>query len=135
MAEYLGLESVNVLEIGLTPNRMDAMSHYGVARDLRASMLRDGLDVLWTEPTTVDLSAVKTGATRLTSNDSHSCPQYGALKITGLLGGQASAEPIQQRLRAAGLNPINALVDASNYVMHALGHPLHCFDAAAVLVT
>ncbi len=132
MAEYLGLESVNVLEIGLTPNRMDAMSHYGVARDLRASMLRDGLDVLWTEPTTVDLSAVKTGATRLTLSDSHSCPQYGALKISGLHGGQASAEPIQQRLRALGLNPINALVDASNYVMHALGHPLHCFDASAV---
>ncbi|MFZ9155220.1 MAG: phenylalanine--tRNA ligase subunit beta [Schleiferiaceae bacterium] len=132
MAEYLGLESDHVVEVGLTPNRMDAMSHYGVARDLRASLLRDGQDVMWTEPTTADLSGVSGGATALRVEDSAACPQYGALKITGVNGTQASAEPIQQRLKAIGLNPINALVDATNYVMHALGHPLHCFDAAAV---
>jgi phenylalanyl-tRNA synthetase beta chain len=132
MAEYLGLESDHVLEIGLTPNRMDAMSHYGVARDLRASLLRDGHDVMWTEPTTVDLSSARSGATEVLVHDSAACPQYGALKITGVAGDQPSAEPIQQRLKAIGLNPINALVDATNYVMHALGHPLHCFDAAVV---
>ena len=132
MAEYLGLESDHVLEIGLTPNRMDAMSHYGVARDLRASLLRDGHDVMWTEPTTVDLSSAPGGATVLKVEDSAACPQYGALKITGVVGSQPSAEPIQQRLKAIGLNPINALVDATNYAMHALGHPLHCFDASVV---
>jgi len=132
MAEYLGLESDYAIEVGLTPNRMDAMSHYGVARDLRASLLRDGLDVMWTEPTTADLSGVPGGATEVRVEDFEACPQYGALKITGVNGTQASAEPIQQRLKAVGLNPINALVDATNYVMHALGHPLHCFDAAAV---
>lgn len=132
MAEYLGLESDHVLEIGLTPNRMDAMSHYGVARDLRASLLRDGHDVMWTEPTTVDLSSATGGATVLKVEDSAACPQYGALKISGVVGNQPSAEPIQQRLKAIGLNPINALVDATNYAMHALGHPLHCFDASAI---
>ena len=93
MAEYLGLESDHVLEIGLTPNRMDAMSHYGVARDLRASLLRDGQDVMWTEPTTVDLSSATGGATVLKIEDSAGCPQYGALKITGVIGNQPSAEP------------------------------------------
>lgn len=132
MAEYLGLESDVAVEVGLTPNRMDAMSHYGVARDLRASLLRDGRDVMWTEPTTADLSEVPGGAVELKVEDSATCPQYGALKISGVNGSQASAEPIQQRLKAIGVNPINALVDATNYAMHALGHPLHCFDASAV---
>jgi phenylalanyl-tRNA synthetase beta chain len=132
MAEYLGLESDVAVEVGLTPNRMDAMSHYGVARDLRASLLRDGRDVMWTEPTTADLSEVPGGAVELKVEDSAACPQYGALKISGVNGSQASAEPIQQRLKAIGVNPINALVDATNYAMHALGHPLHCFDASAV---
>jgi len=132
MAEYLDLESDHVVEVGLTPNRMDAMSHYGVARDLRASLLRDGRDVMWTEPTTADLSGISGGATELEVENYAACPQYGALKITGVNGSQASVEPIQQRLKAIGINPINALVDATNYAMHALGHPLHCFDASVV---
>jgi phenylalanyl-tRNA synthetase beta chain len=105
MAEYLGLESDHVLEIGLTPNRMDAMSHYGVARDLRASMLRDGQDVMWTEPTTVDLSSATGGATVLKVEDSAACPQYGALKITVSLATSLLPNPSSSASRPLASTP------------------------------
>lgn len=129
-AEYFGLGSDTVIEIGLTPNRADAASHYGVARELRA---------LLGQPAHLpDVSVFATPAAgehgeniKVTIEDDQACPRYVGLLLDNV---QVSPSPewLQRRLRSIGLSPINNVVDVTNFVLHELGQPLHAFDADQV---
>ncbi|MBK7383670.1 MAG: phenylalanine--tRNA ligase subunit beta [Flavobacteriales bacterium] len=128
--EYLGLVSDHVLEIGLTPNRTDAMGHVGVARDLIAALNhRTGSTLQLQLP---DVSAfaqdddVRT--TPIEVKDALACPRYTGLTLTQVKVGP-SPKWLRGRLEAIGLKPINNVVDVTNYVQHELGQPLHAFDA------
>ena len=123
-AEYFGLSSDTVLEIGLTPNRADAASHYGVARELQA--------LLPASAKLPDVSGFKVANNNrqiaIEIQDAVGCPRYAGLTLTGVKVGE-SPEWLRNRLRAIGLSPINNVVDVTNYVLHELGQPLHAFDA------
>lgn len=126
-ADYFGLAADTVFEIGLTPNRADAASHYGVARELRA---------LLGQPAHLpDVRAFATPADganiRVTLEDDQACPRYAGLLLDNVQVGP-SPEWLQRRLRSIGLSPINNVVDVTNFVLHELGQPLHAFDAAAI---
>jgi len=127
-AEYFGLSSDTVFEIGLTPNRADAASHYGVARELQA--------LLPAQAQLPDVSAFKVASTNrnilIEIQDTVGCPRYAGLTVTGVKIGE-SPEWLRNRLRAIGLSPINNVVDVTNYVLHELGQPLHAFDADQIM--
>ena len=126
-AQYFGLASDDVFEIGLTPNRADAASHLGVARDLQAL-----LNAPYQLP---DVSGFAVANTSLPITveveNTEACPRYAGVSILGVKV-QDSPAWLQRRLRAIGLSPINNVVDATNYVLHELGQPLHAFDAAKI---
>ncbi|AMM50412.1 phenylalanyl-tRNA synthetase subunit beta [Rufibacter sp. DG15C] len=126
-AQYFGLASDDVFEIGLTPNRADAASHLGVARDLQAL-----LNAPYQLP---DVSGFAVSNTSLPISvevqNTEACPRYAGVTISGVTV-QDSPAWLQRRLRAIGLSPINNVVDATNYVLHELGQPLHAFDAAKI---
>lgn len=126
-ADYFGLASDTVFEIGLTPNRADAASHYGVARELQA--------LLPERVALPDVSAFHVHDNSLVIGidirDAEACPRYAGLSISGLQVGE-SPEWLRNRLKAIGLSPINNVVDVTNYVLHELGQPLHAFDADQV---
>ncbi|MBK9274405.1 MAG: phenylalanine--tRNA ligase subunit beta [Flavobacteriales bacterium] len=129
-AQQLGLRRDAVLEIGLTPNRADAMSHLGVARDLAAAVThRTGRRAALRMP---DASAFRDGAgdgaVTVEVRDAHACPRYAGVTLTGVRVGP-SPDRLAERLKAIGLRPINNVVDITNYVQHELGQPLHAFDA------
>ncbi|MET4107948.1 phenylalanine--tRNA ligase subunit beta [Hymenobacter sp. UYP22] len=124
-AEYFGLGSDSVFEIGLTPNRADAASHYGVARELRA-LLRQPCHL-------PDISGFHAPAAAVTPisvilEDAAAAPRYAGLLLENVQVGP-SPEWLQRRLRSIGLSPINNVVDVTNFVLHELGQPLHAFDA------
>ena len=127
-AKYFSLTNDEVYEIGLTPNRTDAMSHYGVARDLHAFLSNNALK---SEFEKAALGIVKTEGEHgfeLEVEDSELCPRYiGAIieNVTVV----PSPVWLQDRLKAIGLSPINNVVDITNYILHGLGQPLHAFDA------
>lgn len=132
-ADYFDLQDDYLIEIGLTPNRADAMGHIGVARDLKAY-----LNVHNNEKLTLNLPSVKAFKTdneKLTVaikvEDKELCPRYAGVTISGVQV-KASPEWMQKRLRTIGIAPINNIVDVTNYVLHELGTPLHAFDAAIV---
>lgn len=121
-AAHFALENETVFEIGLTPNRADAASHLGVARDLRALFNR--------RLTLPDLSSFTPGTDRpvtISVQNPEACPRYAGLVMTGVQVGPSPAW-LQNRLRSIGLAPINNVVDVTNYVLHSLGQPLHAFD-------
>ncbi|WP_128544869.1 phenylalanine--tRNA ligase subunit beta [Larkinella soli] len=122
--KYFGLEADYQIEIGLTPNRADAASHLGVARDLKAVLNRP---VQWPslEAFRVDNRNLPIG---VVVENPEAAPRYTGLTIDGLTVGE-SPDWLKRRLRAIGLNPINNVVDVTNYVLHELGQPLHAFDA------
>ena len=131
-SEVFEVELDEVFEIGLTPNRADAMSHYGVARDLKAGFKqRDIHKELITPPVTnfnivnrslkIDAEVIK----------SELAPRYCGITISNLIV-QPSPDWLKNRLRAIGITPKNNVVDATNYVLHELGQPLHAFDAAKI---
>jgi phenylalanyl-tRNA synthetase beta chain len=124
-ADYFGLGSDTVYEIGLTPNRADAASHYGVARELRA-LLRQPCHL----PDVSGFSAPASAATniKVTIEDAEACPRYTGLLLDNVRV-SPSPEWMQRRLRSIGLSPINNVVDVTNFVLHELGQPLHAFDA------
>ena len=124
-ADYFGLGSDTVFEIGLTPNRADAASHYGVARELRA-LLRQSCYL----PDVSGFTAPTSAATNIavTIEDAVACPRYAGLLLENVHVGP-SPEWLQRRLRSIGLSPINNVVDVTNFVLHELGQPLHAFDA------
>ncbi len=123
------VENDKVFEIGLTPNRADAMSHYGVARDLRAGLLQQDVYVeLITPPVSsfhVDARALKIDVD-IKAKDK--APRYCGVTISGIKV-KPSPDWLVHRLKSIGLTPKNNIVDATNYVLHELGQPLHAFDA------
>ncbi len=123
-ARFFNLESDYRIAIGLTPNRIDAASHYGTARDLKAVLKRP-----LTLPS-VEKFAVNNRELTLSVQveETTACPRYAGLTLTGLTVGE-SPDWLKQRLLAIGLNPINNIVDVTNFVCHDLGQPLHAFDA------
>ena len=131
-SKIFDIENDSVFEIGLTPNRADAMSHYGVARDLKAGLLQNEVAV---ELITPSVSAFKIDNRTLKIDinvvDKELAPRYCGVTITGLKV-QDSPSWLQHRLKAIGLTPINNIVDATNYVLHELGQPLHAFDVSKI---
>lgn len=128
-AELFKIENDQVFEIGLTPNRADAMSHFGVARDLKAGLNQQDVSLELITPSVssfhVDARAFKIGVDVL---DHEKAPRYCGLTISGIKV-ETSPEWLQHRLKSIGLSPINNIVDITNYVLHDLGQPLHAFDA------
>ena len=128
-AEVFDIESDEVFEIGLTPNRSDAMSHYGVARDLKAGLKQQKIEKELITPS-VSTFNIENRALKVDVDvvDSKLAPRYAGVTISNLIV-QPSPDWLKNRLKAIGLNPINNIVDATNYVLHELGQPLHAFDA------
>lgn len=114
----------DVLEIGLTPNRADAASHLGVARDLRALLKKD-FSLPSVEGFTVDSTE---NVINVQVESAVDCPRYAGLTISGIQVGP-SPEWLQNYLKALDLEPINCIVDMTNFILHDLGQPLHAFDA------
>ena len=128
LKEVFTVEEDHVFEIGLTPNRADAMSHFGVARDLRAGLALKNEDAILTPPSISAFSADSpTHPVEVQVEDTEGAPRYAGLTLTNLTVGP-SPNWLQNRLKAIGLSPINNIVDATNYVLHELGQPLHAFD-------
>ncbi len=131
-AEHLGYDDV-VFEIGITPNRGDALSHVGVARDLAAVLERKlvmpdpGSD--W--PEVADLLKETRHDFSIVIEDAELCPRYSAARISGIQLGESPAW-IQKRLVSAGVRPINSIVDITNYVMLEIGQPMHAFDYSRI---
>jgi len=129
LSEVFDVETDQVFEIGLTPNRTDAMSHWGVARDLRAGLLQHEVQLELITPSTSSFK-IDNRSLRIDVDVKRKdlAPRYCGLTISGLKVGE-SPNWLQSRLKAIGLAPINNVVDATNYVLHELGQPLHAFDA------
>ncbi|TDN86425.1 phenylalanyl-tRNA synthetase beta subunit [Salegentibacter sp. 24] len=132
VAKIFEVENDQVFEIGLTPNRADAMSHWGVARDLKAGYTQKAKSLELITPSVssfhVDNRSLKI---QIQVEDSTLAPRYCGVTISGLKV-EESPKWLQNRLKAIGLGPKNNVVDATNYVMHELGQPLHAFDAAKI---
>jgi len=132
-ASYFELEDDYEIEIGLTPNRADAMGHIGVARDLIAYLnvhKNKGLSIKW--PSVEDFKKSKNDLKiSITNENEIACPRYLGTTISGV-DIKPSPAWLQKRLRAVGISPINNVVDATNFVMRELGTPLHAFDIEAL---
>jgi phenylalanyl-tRNA synthetase beta chain len=131
-AKVFNVENDEVFEIGLTPNRADAMSHYGVARDLRASLLQKNSSIELITPTVstfrIDKRTLKID---VDVKDNKLAPRYCGVTISGITV-KSSPTWLQNRLKAIGLTPKNNIVDVTNYILHDLGQPLHAFDASKI---
>ena len=130
-SEYFNIESDIVFEIGLTPNRSDAMSHIGVARDLAAVLHHNNIDCQLEFP---DISSFKEGNEKgfsIEVKDYEACPRYAGLIIKNITVGN-SPDWLKKNLTSIGLTPINNVVDITNYVLHETGQPLHAFDASKI---
>jgi phenylalanyl-tRNA synthetase beta chain len=131
-ADYFKVEKDFVLEIGLTPNRGDANSHIGVARDLAAALnVAYKAKVNFTKPDNSGFKAGSAPAMAVEVKDTEACPRYSGLTITGLTV-KESPDWLKNKLKAIGLRAINNVVDITNYVLHEYGQPLHAFDAAKI---
>ncbi len=131
-SEVIGIENDHIFEIGLTPNRADAMSHWGVARDLRAGLLQKGISLELITPSTssfhVNNRSLKMDVSVV---NNELAPRYCGITISGLKV-EGSPTWLQNRLKSIGLSPINNVVDITNYILHELGQPLHAFDASKI---
>ncbi len=132
-AEYYNLESDFVIEVDITPNRADACSHYGVARDLYAWLVRNGY--------TTDLHRPGDEGFKVDNEDldidvevvsQEACPWYCAVTLKGCTV-KESPDWLKRKLETIGMRPINNIVDITNYIMMAYGQPLHCFDADMIV--
>lgn len=131
-SEVFNIETDHVFEIGLTPNRADAMSHYGVARDLRAGLIQQGTNIELISPSVSDFHVdERTHKIDIEVEDKDLAPRYCGITITDVEV-KESPEWIQNKLKAIGLVPKNNIVDITNYVLHELGQPLHAFDASKI---
>ncbi len=132
-SKVFNIENDEVFEIGLTPNRADAMSHLGVARDLRAGLIQKKIN--HSELITPSISKFRVDKRTLKIDvkveDSKLAPRYCGVTISGITV-KPSPEWLQNRLKSIGLTPKNNIVDVTNYVLHELGQPLHAFDAAKI---
>lgn len=131
-AEIFDIENDHIFEIGLTPNRADAMSHWGVARDLRAGLLQHENSLELITPSTSSFRIEnRTLKIDVSVENNELAPRYCGVTISGLKV-ETSPTWLQNRLKAIGLAPINNIVDITNYVLHELGQPLHAFDAVKI---
>ena len=132
VADLFNIETDYVFEIGLTPNRADAMSHYGVARDLKAGLKQKGVNVSLVSPSVMDFHAT-TNYHKITVNveDDALATRYCGITISDITV-KESPKWLQNRLKSIGIVPKNNIVDATNFVLHELGQPLHAFDASTV---
>ena len=127
--DYYNVKSDYVLEVDITPNRADACSHYGVARDLYAWLVQNGYHTELKRPMT-DAFAVDNHELNIDIEveNTEACPRYAGVVIRNVTV-KESPEWLQTKLHAIGLRPINNIVDITNYILHAYGQPMHCFDA------
>lgn len=131
-SKVFNIENDEVFEIGLTPNRADAMSHWGVARDLRAGLTQKNVNTELLTPSVSNFRIDKrTLKIDVKVEDSKLAPRYCGVTISGITV-KPSPAWLQNRLKAIGLTPKNNIVDVTNYVLHELGQPLHAFDAAKI---
>ena len=131
-AEYYHLESDFLIEVDITPNRADACSHYGVARDLYAWLVQNGYKTAIHRPSVDDFKVDNHDLTiKVTVENEEACPRYAAVSLKNCEV-KESPEWLKTRLTTIGLRPINNIVDITNYIMMAYGQPLHCFDADMV---
>lgn len=129
-SQYFNIEKDFVFEIGLTPNRIDSGSHFGVARDLAAYLSVNQNFNLTAKAASVDSFKPDGSAEtfEIIVENTTDCPRYTGINISGVTIGE-SPEWLKNRLKAIGQNPINNVVDITNYVQHEIGQPLHAFDA------
>ncbi len=131
-AEYYGLTSDYLLEVDLTPNRIDAASHYGVARDLAAWMSAHSEAAKLHRPTVDAFTIEETdGGIDVTVENRDACPRYTGVTVKGV-NVKESPKWLKDALNTIGIRPINNIVDITNYLLHAMGQPLHCFDVAKI---
>lgn len=132
-ATYFGIESDYVIEVDITPNRADACSHWGVARDLYAYLVRNGKTTSLHRPSdegfAIDNEELPI---EVVVENQEACPRYCAVTVKGCEV-KESPKWLQDKLTTIGLRPINNIVDITNYIMMAYGQPLHCFDADMVV--
>lgn len=128
LSEYIAVVEDQVYEIGLTPNRTDAMSHYGVARDLHAYLQTNGIASTLLKPDTPKVEVQKDNTYTLTIENREKCPRYAGAYIENITV-KESPQWLKNYLLSIGLQPINNVVDATNYILHAFGQPMHAFDA------
>lgn len=127
--EYYNLESDFVIEVDITPNRVDGASHYGVARDLAAYLKQAGKPFKLTKPSVENFAIdIPQGGIDVHVENSEACPRYSGLTIRGV-SVKESPDWLKNRLLLVGLRPINNVVDITNFVLYETGHPLHAFDA------
>ncbi|GHT71071.1 phenylalanine--tRNA ligase beta subunit [Bacteroidia bacterium] len=126
--EYYKIESDYVLEVDITPNRVDAASHYGVARDLAAYLNQNGKNVELKKPSIEAFKIEdKKTAVEVVVENTEACPRYSGITINNV---KVTESPnwLKNRLQIIGLRPINNIVDITNYILHETGQPLHAFD-------
>lgn len=130
--EYYNIKSDYVLEVDITPNRVDATSHFGVARDLAAYLKQNGKPSALKRPS-VDAFQIddQTPAIQVEVVNTEACLRYSGVTIKGVTV-KESPEWLQNKLRTIGLRPINNVVDITNYILHGMGQPLHSFDAGKI---
>lgn len=130
--DYYNIKSEYVLEVDITPNRSDACSHYGVARDLYAWLIQNGYKAELKRPST-ECFAVESNNLNIDIEveNTEACPRYAGVAIKNVTV-KESPEWLQNKLRLIGVRPINNIVDITNYILHAYGQPMHCFDASKI---
>ncbi|MDD5184705.1 MAG: phenylalanine--tRNA ligase subunit beta [Paludibacter sp.] len=127
--DYYGIKSDTLLEVDITPNRIDAASHFGVARDLAAFYALKDKSVKLTKPSVEAFAVQNTNLTiPVIVENTDACPRYSAITISGVKVTE-SPDWLKNRLQIIGLRPINNIVDVTNFVLHELGQPMHAFDA------
>lgn len=131
-AEYFGLTSDWLLEVDLTPNRIDAASHFGVARDLSAWMTANATPGKLNRPSVDSFAIDKAeGGINVEVENTEACPRYSGVTVRGVTV-KESPKWLKDALSTIGLHPINNIVDITNYILHGMGQPLHCFDLAKI---
>lgn len=130
--DYYNIKSDYLLEVDITPNRVDAASHYGVARDLAAYLKQNNKTSKLHKPDINNISDHNEGTgISVEVENTEACPRYTGLTISGVKVTE-SPDWLKNRLTTIGLRPINNVVDITNYVLHEMGHPLHAFDKAHI---
>ena len=130
--DYYGIEDDYVIEVDLTPNRIDGASHYGVARDLAAWLKQNGKPYKLTKPSAEGFAIDRAdGAVQVSVENAEACPRYCGLTIRGVKVGE-SPKWLKDLLSTIGQRPINNIVDVTNFILLGLNQPLHCFDLAKV---
>lgn len=127
-SDYYNIKSDYLIEVDITPNRIDAASHYGVARDLAAFLKQNNHTYKLNKPTVDHFKLDEaTGGITVQVEDAEACPRYAGVTIKGVTVAE-SPEWLKDKLNIIGLRPINNVVDVTNYILHETGHPLHAFD-------